>query len=132
MAVDNRLATEQLATLAPGDPVTIEFVRDFRRPKHVAGTVVRFVGSQIVVSCRSDRGVPYVHHFDRRGIRVGGGGHAQLVTASADEAGGTERRRQDARVDAAYREWTRDRGDVDRLRLLREAIDQCLDDVERV
>ena len=72
MAVDNRLTAEQLAALAPGDPVAIEFVRDYRRPKHVAGTVVRFVGSQIVVSCRSDRGVPYVHCFDRRGIPVGG------------------------------------------------------------
>ena len=33
MAVDNRLT----ATLAPGDSVTIEFVRDYHRPKHVAG-----------------------------------------------------------------------------------------------
>src|SRR3712207_7593984 len=41
----------------------------------------RLVGSQMVVSCRSDRGVPYVHCFDRRGIRVGGGGHAELVAA---------------------------------------------------
>jgi hypothetical protein len=36
------------------------------------GTVVRFIGSQIVVSCRRDRGVPDVHHIDRCGIRVGG------------------------------------------------------------
>ena len=57
MAVDNRLTAEQLAALAPGDPVTIEFVRDYRRPKHVAGTVIRLIGSRIVVSCRSERGV---------------------------------------------------------------------------
>ena len=50
MAADNRLTAEQLAALAPGDSVTMEFVRDFRRPKHVAGTVVRYVGSQIVVA----------------------------------------------------------------------------------
>ena len=79
MAVENRLSAEPLDALAPGDPVTIEFVRDFRRPKQVAGTVVRFVGSQIFVSCRSDCCVPYVHRFDRRGIRVGGGGYAELV-----------------------------------------------------
>ena len=52
MAVDNRLIAEQLAGLGPGEPVTIEFVRDFRRPEQVAGTVVRPVGSRIVVSCR--------------------------------------------------------------------------------
>jgi hypothetical protein len=128
VAVDNRLTAEQLAALVPGDPVTIEFARDFRRPKHVAGTVVRFIGSQIVVSCRSDRGVPYVHHFDRRGIRVGGGGHAELVTAAVPEQVSAEQRRQPARVDAAYREWTRNRDDVDRLRELHEAIDECLND----
>jgi hypothetical protein len=71
VAVDNRLTGEQLAALVPGDAVTIEFVRDFRRPKHLAGHVVRFVGSQLVVSCRSDRGVPYVHQFDRRGVLNG-------------------------------------------------------------
>jgi hypothetical protein len=128
MAVDNRLTTDQLVALSPGDPVTIEFVRDFRRPKHVAGTVVRFAGSQVVVSCRSDRGVPYVHQFDRRGVRVGGGGYAELVTSQVPEAPSTEQRRQAASVDAAYREWARKRDDVDRLRQLREAIDDCLSD----
>ncbi len=129
MAVHNRLTAERLAALDVGDPVTIEFVRDYRRPKHVAGTVVRFVGSQIVVSCRSDRSVAYVHHFDRRGIRVGGGGYAELVTADAPEPTSTEHRRQAARVEVAYREWARNRDDVERLRSLREAIDRCLDDV---
>jgi hypothetical protein len=128
VAADNRLTAEQLAALAPGDPVVIEFVRDFRRPKHVAGSIVRFVGSQIVVSCRSDRGVPYVHHFDRRGIRVGGSGHAELVSAAVSEPVSAEQRRHAAAVDAAYREWTRSRDDVDRLRQLRDAIDACLDD----
>jgi hypothetical protein len=28
--------------------------------------------------------------------------------------------------DAAYREWRRDRGELNRLRMLREAIDGCL------
>ena len=68
------------------------------------GTVVRFVGSQIVVSCRSDRDVRYVHHFDWRGVRVGGGGCAELVTPDASEPALIEQRRQVACVDAAYRE----------------------------
>ena len=128
MAVDNRLSAEQLAALAPGDPVTIEFVRDYRRPKHVAGTVVRLVGPRIVVSCRSDRGVPYVHEFGvRDGVRVGTGGRAELVAADAPEPTSVEQRRQAARVDAANREWSRNRGDLDRLRVLREAADECLD-----
>jgi len=38
----------------------------------------------------------------------------------------TEQRRQEARVDAAYREWVRNRGDVDRLRQLQAAIDDAL------
>ncbi len=128
MAVGNRLTGEQLAALASGDPVTIEFVRDFRRPKHVAGTVVRVVGSRIVVSCCSDRGVRYVHEFGRDSVRVGGGGRAELVAADAPEPTSTEQRRQAARVDAAYREWTRNREDVQRLRLLRDAIDERLQD----
>jgi hypothetical protein len=126
VAVDNRLTAEQLAALTPGDPVTIEFVRDFRRPKHVAGHVVRLVGSQIVVSCRSDRGVPYVHHFDRRGIRVGGGGQAELVAGAAPEPVSTKQRRRAALVDASYREWTRNRADVESLRQLQAAIEECL------
>ncbi len=126
MAVDNRLTGEQLAALAPGDPVTIEFVRDFRRPKYGAGTVVRVVGSRIVVSCCSDRGVRYVHEFGRDGVRLGGGGPAELVAADAPEP--TEQRRRAARVDAAYREWARNRDDLERLRFLRDAIDERLQD----
>jgi hypothetical protein len=37
-------------------------------------------------------------------------------------------RRRAARVDAAYREWSRNRGDVDRLQELHVAVDQCLSD----
>ena len=131
MAVDNRLTADQLAALAPGDSVTIEFVRDYRRPKHVAGTVVRLVGSRIVVSCRSDRGVGYVHEFTRRdGVRVGTGGRAELVAADAPEPTSVEQRRRAVRIDAAYREWARarNRDDAERLIALREAIDHCLGD----
>jgi hypothetical protein len=101
MAAQNRLTAEQLAALEPGDPVTIETSGDFRRPRHSDGTVVRLVGSCIVVSCRSPRGVPYVHQFDRRtGVRIGGGHVAQLVTVDAASDTTTEQRRRLARVDA--------------------------------
>lgn len=128
MAVDNRLTAEQLAVLGPGDPVTIELVRDYGRPKHVGGEVFRTVGPHLLVSCRSDRGVRYVHAFARDGVRIGGGGRAELVAAVAPQPSSTEQRRQTARVDAAYREWARNRDDVDRLRLVRDAINECLVD----
>jgi hypothetical protein len=117
-----------LAALAPGDSVTIETSGDFRRPRHSAGNVVRLVGSCIVVSCRSARGVPYVHQFDRRtGVRVGGGARAELVGSDgAADATVTDERRLAARVDAAYRDWMRNRGDVERLRELRDAVEDCL------
>ena len=39
----------------------------------------------------------------------------------------TEQRRQAARVDAAYREWVRNRNDAERLRLVRDLIGHSLD-----
>jgi hypothetical protein len=57
VAADNRLTAEQLAALAPGDPVTIEITADFRKPRYSTGTVVRLEGSCLVVSWRSLRGV---------------------------------------------------------------------------
>jgi hypothetical protein len=96
VAADNRLSADQLAALARGDPVTIGFVRDYR-PKHVADMMVRLVGFRIVVSCRSDRGVGYVHEFSRRdGVRIGTGGRAELVAAHAPEPRSVERRRRAA------------------------------------
>ena len=128
MAADNRLTGEQLAALSPGDPVTIETSDDFRRPRYSTGTAVRLAGSCIVVSCRSARGVPYVHQFGRRtGVRIGGGALAQLVAVEAAEDPRTGQHGQLAQVDAAYREWARHRADVDKLRRLRDAISECLD-----
>ncbi len=127
MAAQGRLTAEELAALGPGDPVTIETNGGFRRPRYSTGTVARLAGSCIVVSCRSARGVPYVHQFYRRtGARIGGGAIAQLVAGEA--ADDTEQHRQLARVEAAYREWTRNRSDVDKLRRLRDAISACLDE----
>jgi hypothetical protein len=59
VAVDNRLTAEQLAALAPGDPVTIEITADFRKPRYSTGTIARLEGSCIVVSWRTPRGMPY-------------------------------------------------------------------------
>ena len=129
MAADNRLTGEQLAALSPGDPVTIETSDDFRWPRYSTGTAVRLAGSCIVVSCRSARGVPYVHQFDRRtGVRIGGGAMAHLVAVEAGEHAKTEEHRQFARLEGAYRECARHRADVDKLRRLRDAISDCLDE----
>ena len=40
MAADNRLTAEQLARNTPLLVFLAEVVRDYRRPKHIAGTVV--------------------------------------------------------------------------------------------
>ena len=127
MAAHNRLTADQIAALEPGDTVAIESAADFGRPRYTVGTVVRVAGRHIVVSCRSPRGVRYVHQFDRRtGVRIGGGAVAQLVATEA--ADGTEQHPQLARVEAAYREWARHRADVDKLRRLQDAIAECLED----
>ena len=51
-----------------------------------------------------DGGPTYLHSFDRRGVRIGAGQHAELATAEAPEPDATQPRRQVARMDAAYRE----------------------------
>ena len=109
------MSAEQLAALVPGATVSIEISGDFRRPKYVAGTVVRLAGSHIVVSVKSPRGVTYVQQYGRRdGIRDG----RNLVRARASQrrqpvlrdGGGPARR-----IDALYRDWSRNRSDLDRL-----------------
>jgi len=67
----------------------------------------------------------------RDGTRDGGGGRAELVYLPAVEALSPEPRQQLLRVDALFREWARDRTDVDKLRRLHHAIGECLQ-VERV
>jgi hypothetical protein len=128
VAAHNRLAADQIATLEPGDTVTIESAADFGRPRHAVGTVVRIAGTHIVVSCESPRGVRYVHHFARRdGVRIGGGHRAELVTLETADSASPERRRLLLHIDALYREWSRNRGDLDRLRRLQATIAECLE-----
>ena len=129
MAVGSRLTADQIAALTPGDTVTIESAADFGRPRHAVGTVVRLAGTHIVVACKSPRGVRYVHHFARRdGVRIGGGHRAEIVKADAVDAVPTEQRQQKLRIDALFRGWTRHRADVDKLRRLRDAITERLDE----
>ncbi|MGY1618122.1 hypothetical protein ACI797_15390 [Geodermatophilus sp. SYSU D00691] len=132
MCAEHKLTAEQLAALAPGDAVTVEISGNFRRPRVCIGIVVRLKGSRLVVSTRSDRGVGYVHRFDRRdGVRVGDGHRAGLVNLEAvsEAAGATEQRQQVFSIDAPYREWVRKPSDVDRLhRRLQEAVNARLKD----
>jgi hypothetical protein len=132
VAVDNRLTAEQLAALAPGDVVAIEISADFRKPRYSAGTVVRLEGSRIVVSWRSPRGVPYVHRYAvRNGVRIGGGHQAQLVQPGHGRAVPTDDEREQLRpIDALYRDWARNKDDVDKLSRLRDAISELLDGAE--
>ncbi len=118
MATGNRLTAEQLATLSPGDQVTIESGAEFGpRRRHRTGTVVRTTARCIVV-----RAGAYVEEYRLRdGVRVGGLGHAELV----DEAAPV--RTPDAvRIDVLCRHWARSRGDIAKLRELHKAIGECL------
>ena len=129
MAVENRLTAEQLGALVPGDAVTIESAGDFGRPRCTVGTVVRLAGTHIVVSCKSPRGVRYVHHCARRdGVRIGGGHRAELVNTPPVDAIPTGQQQKMLHIDALFREWTRHRADVDKLRRLHDAIAECLAD----
>jgi hypothetical protein len=127
MSAQNRLSDVQLAALQPDDQVVIETDGDFRRPRQCFGRIVRITSTHIVVSVRSDRGVPYVHRFGRRdGVCTEGTRRSELV--HADGLGVTApaaQRRHTVRIDALYREWKRTR-DADTLRQLHAAIGEHL------
>jgi hypothetical protein len=128
VAAENRLSADQLAALVPGDSVVIETSGDFRRPKLSSGIVVRIEGSRLVVLTRSPRGVSYVTQFGRcEGVSVGGGRRAELVNGEMVAPGIPRDRREQMRVDAAYRAWARNRGDLSKLRDLQFAISGVLE-----
>lgn len=122
MAADNRLTAEQLAALSLGDTVTIESGQEFSRRRYTTGTVVRIKPSCIDVRCGA-----YLEQYRvRDGVRVGGVGRAELVDRDADAAS-DEARRRIRQIDLLYREWSRDRADVERLRRLQAAISEYLE-----
>jgi hypothetical protein len=126
VAVENRLTTDEIAALAPGDTVTVESGQELSRRRHTTGTVIRVGASHVDVCCDGARGGKYVERYRiRDGIRDGGG-RAELVRAGP--AGGDQARRRTQHIDGLYRQWHRRPGDVEALRELRDAISDYLDE----
>jgi hypothetical protein len=74
--------------------------------------------------------VTHQERYRRRdGVRGGGVSRAELVSPESMEPAAREARRQFQRVDTAYREWARNRIDIDRLRQLHDVIGERLRDV---
>jgi hypothetical protein len=123
VSAENRLTTEQIAALSPGETVTVESGAEFGRRRHATATVVRVNASHVVVCCVGPRGGKFVELYGLRdGVRRGGG-HAELVNLDVnDPATRDHLRRRTQRIDTAYRQWTRQRADVDALRELQDAI----------
>jgi ribosome maturation factor RimP len=125
VGVENGLTADQLAALTAGDTVAIESGAEFSRRRYRTGRVVRIDASNIVISSEGPRGGTFIECYSRRdGVRIGGLGRAELINPDPTSTGA---RRQTLRVDALYREWTRNRADVDRLRQLHAAISECLE-----
>jgi hypothetical protein len=124
------LSPDQLAALAPGDAVTVESGLELGRRRRTPGTVTRVTDTKVVVRVQSPRGAVYVREFAlRTGIAAGRGSSAALVDAPASAAT-DERRREQQRIDALWRAWARNRGDVDALRDLHAALSQQLRDLQ--
>ena len=120
MSAENRLTSEQLAALAPGDTVTIESGSEFGRRRYVTGTVGRITDRHVVVNCGR-----YVECYGLRdGIRDGGAGRAELVKDRPLQETGAQSRTR--RIDRLYREWARNRTDLERLQRLHAAIGEVL------
>lgn len=127
MGVDNRLTADQLSALTPGDSVTIESGAEFSQRKYRSGQVVRLDPSYVVVSAPGPRGGTFIERYSLRdGVRVGGVNRAELVDADPSGPASTGARRRTQHIDRLFREWTKHRTDVDRLRRLHEAISECL------
>jgi ribosome maturation factor RimP len=128
VGVDNRLTADQLSALMPGDTVTIESGAEFSRRKYRSGQVVRLDPSYVVVKASGPRGGTFIERYSLRdGVRVGGVNRAELVNTDSSGLVPPEARRRTQHIDTLYREWTRNRTDVDRLRRLHTAISECLE-----
>lgn len=131
MSAENRLTGEQLAALSPGDSVCIETASGTTRPRFSSGNVVHVWSFEVFVSVKGPGGGKFVERFSRRnGLRTSGGkGGAELV--NVEPAATVERRREAQQLDALWLAWRRDRGDVDKLRQLHEAIGEWLGENRR-
>ena len=128
MSIENRLTVDQLAALVSGDEVVIETAAESSRPRRTTGTVVRADGPYLAVSVRSPRGAAYIEQYRRRdGSRVGGRVSAELVHADADEPVLGDAQWRSRHIDTLFRDWKRNRADLDRLRALHDAIGECLE-----
>ena len=131
MGVDNRLTADQLSALTPGDTVTIESGAAFSRRKYRSGQVVRLDPSYVVVKASGPRGGIFIERYGRRdGVRVGGVSRAELVQVDSSEPLLTEARRRTQHIDGLFREWSKHRTDVERLRRLHSAISECLEEAQ--
>ena len=111
--------------------IALESGAEFGRRRCTTGTVVRVNSSHIVINCSGPRGGTFIERYSRRdGIRVGGLSRAELVNPGSAEPALTEARRRTAYIDVLYRDWTRNRADVDGLRRLYTAIREYLDEVQ--
>jgi len=130
VAVENRLTADQLAVLAPGDTVAIESgttAAGFQRPRLTVGRVIRVNPAEIVVSVKVPGGGNFVQRYSRRdGRRTSGGGGAELVDMDAVSPATVEQRREVQQLDRLWWAWRRNRGDVDTLRRLHDAIGDYL------
>ncbi len=122
MAVDNRLTGEQLAALAPGDSVTIECGVDFARRRYTTGTVARLTARHVLVR----RGRYTECYGLRNGVREGGLGRAELVRSQPHIDDQAQRRAR--QIDLLYRDWTRNRTDLERLRRVQAAIGELFEE----
>lgn len=122
MSAQNRLTSEQLTALIPGDVVTIESGSEFGRRRYATGTVARITERHVVVRCGA-----YVECYRLRdGFREGGADRAELVNDGPLQQTGAQSRAR--RIDRLYRDWARNRTDLERLQRLQEAIGDMLEE----
>ncbi len=93
--------------------------------------MVRLDPSSVLVKASGPKGGTFVERYSLRdGVRVGGINRAELINADLSGPALTEARRRTLHIDSLFREWSRNRTDVDRLRRLHRAISECLEEAQ--